>query len=64
MEDVEAEADKCKPHLIIIGGSAYPRDFDYKRFREIADKHGSYIMADISHINALIMKGLMNDPFE
>ena len=50
--------------LIICGGSAYSRDIDYKRFRRIADICGATLMADISHINAFIATGLMNDPFE
>jgi glycine hydroxymethyltransferase len=50
--------------LIICGGSAYSRDIDYKRFRRIADICGAILMADISHINAFIATGLMNDPFE
>lgn len=51
-------------HLIICGGSAYSRDIDYKRFRRIADMCGAILMADISHINAFIATGLMNNPFE
>jgi glycine hydroxymethyltransferase len=51
-------------NLIICGGSAYSRDIDYKRFRRIADICGATLMADISHINAFIATGLMNDPFE
>ena len=50
--------------LIICGGSAYSRDIDYKRFRRIADICSAILMADISHINAFIATGLMNDPFE
>jgi glycine hydroxymethyltransferase len=50
--------------LIICGGSAYSRDIDYKRFRRIADICGAILMADISHINAFIATGLMNNPFE
>lgn len=64
MDDVEQLAEEFKPHLIIAGGSAYPRDWDYKRFRQIADKHNAYLLADISHISALIMAGEMNNPFE
>ena len=53
-----------KPHLIICGASAYPRDFDYGRFREIADKVSAYLMADIAHISGFIATKQMNNPFE
>lgn len=55
-------ASKEKPKLIIAGASAYSRDMDFKRFREIADSVGAILMADISHPAGLIAKGLMNDP--
>jgi glycine hydroxymethyltransferase len=51
-----------KPKLIIAGASAYSRDMDFKRFREIADAVGALLLADISHPAGLIAKGLMNDP--
>jgi len=51
-----------KPKLIIAGASAYSRDMDFKRFREIADSVGAILMADISHPAGLIAKGLLNDP--
>ncbi len=51
-----------KPQLIIAGASAYSRDMDFKRFREIADSVGAILMADISHPSGLIAKGLLNDP--
>lgn len=63
-DDMELRANEFKPHLIIVGASAYPRDFDYKRFREIADKHGSFLMADIAHISGLVSSNLLNNPFE
>ena len=63
-DDLERRADEFKPHLIIVGASAYPRDFDYKRFRQIADKHGSFLMADIAHISGLVASKLLNNPFE
>ena len=50
--------------MIICGASAYSRDWDYKRIREVADKIGAVIMADIAHPAGLIAKGLLNDPFE
>ncbi|MGQ8869161.1 serine hydroxymethyltransferase [Myroides sp. TSA_177.3] len=55
-------AKKEQPKLIIAGASAYSRDMDFKRFREIADSVGALLMADISHPAGLIAKGLMNDP--
>ena len=62
MDAVEATAHKEKPKMIICGGSAYSRDWDYKRFREIADSVGALLLADISHPSGLIAKGLLNDP--
>jgi glycine hydroxymethyltransferase len=61
-DKVEAKAMAEKPNMIICGASAYSRDIDYKRFREIADKVGALLLADISHPAGLIAKGLMNDP--
>jgi glycine hydroxymethyltransferase len=55
-----AEAEK--PALIIAGASAYSRDMDFKRFREIADSVGAFLLADIAHPAGLIAKGLLNDP--
>jgi glycine hydroxymethyltransferase len=51
-----------KPKLIIAGASAYSRDIDFKKFREIADSVGALLMADISHPAGLIAKGILNDP--
>ena len=51
-----------KPQLIIAGASAYSRDIDFKKFREIADEVGALLMADISHPAGLIAKGILNDP--
>lgn len=55
-------AEKEKPQLIIAGASSYSRDIDFKKFREIADKVGAILFADISHPAGLIAKGLLNDP--
>ncbi len=55
-------AQKEKPKLIICGASAYSRDLDYARFREIANSVGALLMADISHPSGLIAKGLLNNP--
>lgn len=61
-DQVEEIALREKPKMIIAGASAYPRDIDYKRFREIADKVGALLMADIAHPAGLIAKGILNDP--
>ncbi|MFC2098335.1 serine hydroxymethyltransferase [Bacteroidota bacterium] len=62
--DMMAEvARKEKPKLIIAGASAYSRDWDFKRMREIADENGCLLMADIAHPAGLIAKGLLNHPF-
>lgn len=55
-------AEKEKPKMIIAGASAYSREFDYKKFREIADRVGAILMADIAHPAGLIAKGLISDP--
>lgn len=61
-DKIEEVAKREKPQLIIAGASAYSRDMDFKRFREIADSVGALLMADISHPAGLIAKGLLNDP--
>ena len=63
-DQLEKDVLEFKPRILICGASAYPRDFDYKKFREIADSVGSYLMADIAHISGLIVSGEMNNPFE
>ena len=55
-------AEKEKPKMIIAGASAYSREIDYKRFREIADSVGAILFADIAHPAGLIAKGLISDP--
>ena len=57
-------AKEHQPKLIICGGSAYPRDLDYKRFREIADINGSYLMCDMAHFSGLVATDECNNPFE
>ena len=57
-DEMEKIALECHPKLIIAGASAYSRDWDYKRMREIADKVGAVLMADVSHPAGLIAKGL------
>lgn len=59
---VEEIALREKPKMIIAGASAYSREIDYKRFREIADKIGAILFADIAHPAGLIAKGIMSDP--
>lgn len=61
-DKMEAKALETKPKLIIAGASAFSRDWDYERMREIADKIDAILMADISHPSGLIAKGLLNDP--
>ena len=61
-DKMEEIALREHPKLIIAGASAYSRDWDYKRMREIADKAGALLMADISHPAGLIARGLLNDP--
>lgn len=63
MDKVEAKAMEVKPKLIICGASSYSRDWDYARFRSIADKVGALLLADISHPSGLIAAGLLNNPF-
>ncbi|MEP4532277.1 MAG: serine hydroxymethyltransferase [Cyclobacteriaceae bacterium] len=64
MDKVEAKAMEVKPKLIVCGASAYSRDWDYQRFREIADEVGAVLLADISHPAGLIARGLLNDPLD
>ena len=61
-DEVERLAMEHRPRLIIAGASAYPRAIDFKRFREIADKCGAFLMADIAHIAGLVAAGLHMSP--
>lgn len=61
-DEVERLAMECKPKLIIAGASAYARIIDFKRFREIADKCGSYLMVDMAHIAGLVAAGVHPSP--
>jgi glycine hydroxymethyltransferase len=63
-DNVEEIAKKEKPKLIICGASAYSREWDYARLREIADTEGALLLADISHPAGLIARGLLDDPLE
>lgn len=62
MDKVEAKALEVKPKLIICGASSYSRDWDFKRFRAIADQVGALLLADISHPSGLIAAGLLSNP--
>ncbi len=61
-DEVERLAAENKPRLIIAGGSAYPRIFDFERFRAIADMVGAYLMVDMAHIAGLVCAGLHPSP--
>ena len=61
-DNIQEIAKKEKPQMIIAGASAYSRDIDFKRFREIADSVEAILLADISHPSGLIAKGILNDP--
>jgi glycine hydroxymethyltransferase len=63
-DQLERDASLFKPAMIIAGGSAYPRDYDYKRFREIADANGALLMMDMAHISGLVATGEQASPFE
>ena len=54
MDELEKIALECKPHMILAGFSSYSQNLDWKRFREIADKVGAILFADIAHIAGLI----------
>lgn len=63
-DKVEEKALEVMPKMIICGASAYSRDWDYERLREIADEVGALLLADVSHPAGLIARGLLNDPLE
>eukprot|EP01147_Barroeca_monosierra_P010736 gene10736-2826_t len=63
-DELQKRVDLFKPKMLICGGSAYPRDWDYKRFREIADSCGAYLMCDMAHISGLVAAQEANNPFE
>ena len=63
-EAIEKQALEFKPKLMISGGTAYPREIDYKRLAEIAKKVGAYFMADVAHEAGLIAAGAVKSPFE
>lgn len=61
-DDVRAKAREHKPKLIVAGASAYPREIDFAKFREIADEVGAYLMVDMAHIAGLVAAGLHQNP--
>lgn len=63
-EKLKENVLKNKPKLIIVGASAYPRDFDYKQFSEISKLVGAYLMCDMAHTSGLIASKLLNNPFD
>ena len=63
-EEVERLAKEHHPKLIVAGGSAYPRRIDFKRFREIADETGAYLMVDMAHFAGLVAAGEPPNPLE
>jgi len=64
MDKVRDKAKKVKPKMISIGASAYPRDFDYQAFRDIADEVGAILWMDMAHTAGLIAAGELNDPLQ
>jgi len=63
-EQIEALAKEHKPRMLIAGGSAYPREIDFKRMREIADSVGAYLLVDMAHIAGLVAAGEHPSPLE
>ena len=61
-DNVLAIAKECQPKLIVAGASAYPREIDFKKFREIAEEVGAYLMVDMAHIAGLVAAGLHMSP--
>ena len=62
-DEVRKLALECKPKMIVAGASAYARTIDFKKFREICDEVGAYLMVDIAHIAGLVATGLHPSPF-
>mmetsp|Transcript_23474 Transcript_23474/g.26042 ORF Transcript_23474/g.26042 Transcript_23474/m.26042 type:complete len:329 (+) Transcript_23474:384-1370(+) len=63
-DKLEVDAEEFKPNMIIVGYSAYSRDLDYKRFREICDKVGALMLVDMAHYCGLVAAKVLSDPFE
>lgn len=62
MDALEAKAIECKPQMIVMGASAYPRQIDFERARQIADKVGAYLFVDMAHFAGLVAAGLHPNP--
>ena len=63
-EQLKRDASLFRPRMIIAGASAYPRDIDYAKMREVADSVGAYLMADMAHISGLVAAGVLTSPFD
>ena len=63
-DTLETNANLFKPRLLVCGGSAYPRDWDYERLRKVADSQQAYLMMDMAHISGLVSGQVQNSPFE
>lgn len=63
-DEVRRLAHEIKPKMMVAGASAYPREIDFKKFKEIADEVGAYLMVDMAHIAGLVAAGLHNNPCE
>ena len=63
-DDLEATAVRFKPKMIIAGFSAYSRLLDYDRFRQICDRVGAYLLADMAHISGVVAGGQIPGPFD
>lgn len=61
---LEQNAKLFRPQILICGASAYPREWDFKRLRSIADQHGAYLLCDMAHISGLVAAQVVEDPFE
>lgn len=63
-DGLATNANLFKPRMIVCGASAYPRDWEYSKLREIADKQGAYLLSDMAHISGLVAAKVQNSPFE
>lgn len=63
-DKLDEHARLFRPDCIIAGGSAYPREWDYERFRKVADENGAYLLVDMAHISGLVATGEADNPFE
>ena len=63
-EQLARDAGLFKPAMIICGGSAYPREYEYAKFRKIADDNGSLLLMDMAHVSGLVATGEAASPFE